>query len=128
MILKTIIISMLIVIWPCQAHYYIDDGQKIELTPIASAAHSRSLTPFNLYQKLNGQVVGVGNQLFVELKQTSNLNLFSTQYQLKIVRDIGKNTWLFKTSKGVLPLLEELYQDPQVINAYPDFLKKASKR
>ena len=128
--MKYLYLLLLFAVSATEAAYYIENGQRLELSQVFSpeTVELRDHKQPYLYQKPNGHLVGIENRLFVELMPEVETESFAVHYQLKLLRRVLPNTYLFQTDANVLDILELIYKDHRVINAYPDFLKKAKKR
>ena len=91
----------------------------------------RASEPIRFFQTRNGRTVGITNQLYITLTSSDSALLadFLIKYDLTLIKPITDNTYLVDSNnRDILPLIGRILEDDNVVNSYPDFIKKVELR
>ena len=87
--------------------------------------------PIRFFQTKNGKVVGVTNQLYITLTSPDAVLLDNIliKYGLTLIKPIIDKTYLVDSNnRDILPLIGRILEDENVVNSYPDLIKKVELR
>ncbi len=104
--------------------FYFRYGKKISLTPVNSI--SREISDVKFFKNERGVLLGVTNKIIVKLNSDDYLDKILKDYNLTLLKKLGKNLYLLSTTKSdaTLHIANELYKNQNIKYAHPDFIKK----
>jgi len=128
-----IIISLIaLTLLGCANEFYYSKGKKVELTPIKSTQQSKQITSETIkyYHTPTGQTVGVNNQILVECHKDSNCTQLLQRYTLTEIQPLTESIFLITVppTKNIFELSQKLYQETNITNAHPNFIKIHTRR
>lgn len=128
--LKNIVLILIISMTSLfSSEYYYEYGKKVHLTKLYEPrAVSNEHTTY--YLTPNGQKVGVQDKIIVKCKEGINCETELKKQNFLTITKLSKKLFLVQISKdkNIFEVAQELYKNPSVILAEPDFIKKLKKR
>ena len=130
-----LILIVLLTLGYAENNFYCFRNKKIFLIPINShkkiqRSLAKNTDTIRYYKTSNGNVVGIGNELIIKLKNGIKPASLTDIYNIIIKKELFKNTYLVEVncSKETLNIGNQLTLDKNVIYAIPNFIKKMHKR
>jgi len=112
--------------------YVLHRGERLDLAPVASPVTESD--GISWYQTAHGRILGVKNTLIVKLTEGVDLEGFSQQRELRIVKSLGSQLIVVTPvnsdvdGAGIIRLSHELSNAAGVIYAQPDFISYRERR
>ncbi len=130
---KQIIFSLLgLTLVGCGSDFYYNNGQKVELTKIKSTQQEKKQTnqAITYYKTSTGHQVGIKDEILVECQKEVDCKKLLNTYTLKSISQLSDKIFLVTAPQGedILKLSQKLFEDKNIANAHPNFIKKHKRR
>ena len=127
--------SILLTLSYAGGNFYYYQDKKIFLTPIQSSvkiqrSYSKQTNKINYYKTRKGDIVGIGKELIIKLKDGAEPQSLVNKYHIIIKKRLIKNIYLVEVNntKETLNTSNKLTFDDNVIYAQPNFIKRMQQR
>jgi len=109
-------------------NYFYNNAKEVLLTPLNSTA--RNFKDIDYYQNERGITLGVKDTLLLKLQDEENLQNYLSEFNITLVKSLGKNLYFLKTTDKALTIniSNRLSEKEDVAYAHPNFIKKRVRR
>ena len=114
-------------------NFYYQNDKKVILTPIQTSNTFQKMDAnhtIEYFKTPKGQIVGMGQEIIVKLKDTKALDSLVKKYAVNIKTKLTNKLYVLEvnSTKQTLEITNKLYLDANVSYAHPNLIKRIDKR
>jgi len=114
-------------------NFYYQNDKKVILTPIQTSNTFQKMDinhTIEYFKTPKGQIVGMGQEIIVKLKDTKALDSLVKKYAVNIKTKLTNKLYVLEvnSTQHTLEITNKLYLDANVSYAHPNLIKRIDKR